>query len=241
MVSFQDLSLEERRTLVGQGTEHFRTHATDLSEAELNAPSLLAGWKRRQLIAHLGYNAAGMCRLLDGAAAGVAKDMYASAKQREDDIAESVDLDVTALYRLFNTETQRLETAWKELPTEAWSVMVKTPQGKPFPASETLWMRSREVWIHAVDLDTGATFELIPPVVQQTLFDEVIAGWRGSGMAVAVDVESTPAITVSIDDKTSDVRDIFVQGTMPALLSWMTGRGNAGVSPADAAPAPAWL
>lgn len=148
---------------------------------------------------------------------------------------------MTALYRLFNTETQRLETAWKELPTEAWSVMVKTPQGKPVPASETLWMRSREVWIHAVDLDTGAAFELIPPVVQKTLFDEVIAGWRGSGMAVAVDVESTPAITVSIDDKTSDVRDIFVQGTMPALLSWMTGRGNAGVSPADAAPAPAWL
>jgi maleylpyruvate isomerase len=240
MVSFHDLSLDERRTLVGQGTAHFRRHATDLSEAELNAPSLLDGWSRRQLIAHLGYNAVGLCRLLDGAAAGVAKSMYESAEAREDEIAEAVDLDVATLYRLFDTEAQRLETAWSELPAEAWSVTVRTPQGKPVPASETLWMRSREVWIHAVDLGTGATFEAIPAIVQETLLNEVIAGWREAGMAVAVDAQST-ATTVSIDGTTSDVDDISVRGTMPALLSWMIGRGNAGVSPADAAPAPPWL
>jgi len=239
MVSFQDLSLEERRTLVGQGTEHFRTHATDLSEAELNAPSLLDGWSRRQLIAHLGYNAVGLCRLLDGAAAGVAKEMYASADSREEEIAQSVDLDDGSLYDLFNSEAARLDTAWRELPPAAWSVMVRTPQGKPVPASETLWMRSREVWIHGVDLDTGATFEAIPPVVQETLFDEVIAGWRGSGMLVEINGEPS-AKTIKID-KTPDDLGISARGSVPVLLTWMTGRGSAGVSPPDVPPAPRWL
>jgi maleylpyruvate isomerase len=232
-VTFHDLPLEERRRLVDQGTEHFRNHATDLSEAELDAPSLLDGWTRRQLIAHLGYNAVGMCRLLDGAAAGVARDMYDSAEQREEDIAQSVDLDTASVYRLFDTEAARLETAWRDLPPDAWSLSVKTPQGKPVPASETLWMRSREVWIHAVDLGTGATFEAIPPDVQETLFDEVIAGWRSSGMAVAVDGEP-PGTTIKIDN-------ISARGTAPALLTWMTGRGTAGVSPPDVPPAPRWL
>jgi maleylpyruvate isomerase len=138
-----------------------------LAEAELDAPSLLDGWTRRQLIAHLGYNAVGMCRLLDGAAAGVARDMYDSAEQREEDIAQSVDLDTASVYRLFDTEAARLETAWRDLPPDAWSLIVKTPQGTPVPASETLWMRSREVWIHAVDLGTGATFEAIRPMCRR--------------------------------------------------------------------------
>lgn len=181
-----------------------------------------------------------MCRLLGGATAGVATEMYASAEQREKDIAQSADLGTTDIYELFDTEAHRLETAWRELRSEAWSVTVKTPQGKPVPASETLWMRSREVWIHAVDLDTGATFETVPPVVQETLFDEVVAGWRGAGMTVTVDGESTGAIGVSIDNG-ADASDISVHGAMPALLSWMTGRGNAGVTPADGPSAPAWL
>jgi maleylpyruvate isomerase len=238
-VNFHELTLDERRTLVSQGTEHFREHATELSEAELNAASRLDGWSRRQLIAHLGYNAVGLCRLLDGAAAGVAKEMYASAEAREQEIAQSVDLDDDSLYDLFNSEAARLDTTWRELPPEAWSVTVKTPQGKPVPTSATLWMRSREVWIHAVDLGTGATFEAIPPVVQETLLNEVIDGWRGSGMAIAVDGERADT-TITID-RTPDDERISAQGTVPAPLSWMTGRGSAGVSPPDVAPAPAWL
>ena len=233
-MTFPDLPLKDRVRLVGQGTDHFRAHCTDLSEAELDDPSLLEGWSRRQLIAHLGYNAAGMCRLLDGAATGVARAMYTSAEQRAADIAESVGLDTTAVYRLFDTEAQRLETAWTNVPAEAWSQTVKTPQGTPVPASETLWMRSREVWIHAVDLDTGATFDMIPPVVAETLFEEVIGGWRASGKTVTVEGEQTAAITVSVEDTVA-------QGTMSGLLSWMTGRGSTGVSPAGVEPAPAWL
>jgi len=234
MVSFHDLSLDERRSLVDEGTEHFRRHAANLSKAELNAPSLLDGWSRRQLIAHLGYNAVGLCRLLDGAAAGEAKPMYASAEAREQEIAKSVALDDGDLYDLFDSEAARLDTTWRELPSEAWSVTLKTPQGKAVPTSATLWMRSREVWIHAVDLGTGATFEAIPPVVQETLLNEVTDGWRGSGMAVAVDGDSSET-TIKIDD------GISARGTVPALLTWMTGRGTAGVSPPDVPPAPRWL
>jgi hypothetical protein len=66
------------------------------------------------------------------------------------------------------------------------------------------------------------------------LFEEVIGGWRASGKTVTVEGEQTTAITVSIEDTPA-------VGTMPGLLSWMTGRGSSGVSPAEVEPAPAWL
>lgn len=226
-MTFHDLPFEERRRFVGEGTDHFRRHAADLSDADLDAPSLLDGWSRRMLIAHLGYNAVGLRRLCNG------EPMYASAEARAEEIAQSVDLDTSDLYHLFDSEAGRLDTTWHELPPAARSVTVTTMQGKAVPTEATLWMRIREVWIHAVDLGTGASFEALPEIVQQTLFDEVIEGWRTSG-EVNVDVRPKDAITVTVDGRSA-------QGTRPALLSWMTGRGGDGVSPADVRPAPAWL
>lgn len=47
----------------------------------------------------------------------------------------------------------RLE--WRDLPDANWTHEVRTAQGRTVPASETVWMRTREVWVHAVDLDNG--------------------------------------------------------------------------------------
>ena len=226
-MTFHDLPFDERRRLVGEGTEHFRSYAADLTKADLDGPSLLDGWSRHMLIAHLGYNAVGLRRLCNG------EPMYASAEARAEEIAQSVDLETPDLYHLFDSEAGHLDARWQELPPAARSVMVKTMQGRTVPTEATLWMRIREVWIHAVDLGTGASFEALPEIVQQTLFDEVIEVWRTSG-EVTVDVRPAAAITVTVDGNSA-------RGTMSALLSWMTGRGSGEVSPADVRPAPAWL
>ena len=42
------------------------------------------------------------------------------------------------------------------------STEVVTAQGRTVPASETPWMRAREVLVHAVDLGTGTTFADLP-------------------------------------------------------------------------------
>ena len=52
--------------------------------------------------------------------------------------------------------------AMAALPTDAWQSEVVTAQGRVVPASETPWMRSREVMVHAVDLEVGLSFADLP-------------------------------------------------------------------------------
>ena len=120
--------------------------------------TLLDGWTRKHLLAHVGYNAAALCRLLDWAATGVETPMYESTEQRNREIREGATLSAPALRNLFDHTVARLDEKWRRLPESAWDAEVRTTQGRSVPASETVWMRTREVWIRAVDLaNTGPT------------------------------------------------------------------------------------
>jgi maleylpyruvate isomerase len=144
-MKFDDLDLDRKRHLVNEGSRHFWRFVPKV-DAALDAPSRLDGWTRRQLAAHLGYNAAALRRMVEGVARGVPAPMYSSPEQRSREIAEAVNLDAVALRRLFDNEHDRLHVAWCELSPSDWDATVTTPQGKPVPVAATLWMRNREVW-----------------------------------------------------------------------------------------------
>lgn len=238
--TFRDLDLGERTLIVRRGTDYCMRYVAELSDDELNAPSLLDGWTRRHLIAHLAYNAAALGRLLDSAATGIATPMYESRTQRADEIEGGAELEATALRNLLAAETARLDDKWRRLPQRAWSTPVRTLEGKTVPASETLWMRTREVWIHAVDLGNGATFSAMPAVIQTTLLTDIVNGWRANG--ASVDAAHTPTGQVSVSIRENPTEDVFcVSGSVPSLLQWMTGRGTSGLSPQDPPPPPRWL
>ena len=238
--TFRDLDLGERTLIVRRGTDYCMRYVAELSDDELNAPSLLDGWSRRHLVAHLAYNAAALSRLLDSAASGIATPMYESAAQRAQEIEGGAELEATALRDLLAAQTSRLADKWRRLPLRAWSTPVQTPQGRTVPASETLWMRTREVWIHAVDLGNGAAFSAMPAVVQTTLLGDVVNGWRASG--ASVDVEGAPTGPVSVSIRENPTKEVFrVSGSLPALLQWMTGRGATELSPQNPPAPPRWL
>ncbi len=215
-------------------------YVTELSDDELNAPSLLDGWTRRHLVAHLAYNAVALGRLLDWATTGIATAMYESGAQRAEEIEGGAELEATELRKLLAEETSRLDEKWRRLPQRAWSTPVRTAQGTTVPASETLWMRTREVWIHAVDLDNGATFGAMPAVVQDTLLTDVVSGWCANGASVDVERAATGRASVSIRENPA-TEAFRVSGSVPSLLQWMTGRGANELSPADPPPPPRWL
>ncbi|HZX03655.1 MAG TPA: maleylpyruvate isomerase, partial [Kribbella sp.] len=52
--------------------------------------------------------------------------------------------------------------AMAELTDVQWQTRVLSSRGVPIPATQIPWMRSCEVLIHAVDLDTGVTFADLP-------------------------------------------------------------------------------
>lgn len=131
-----------------------------------------------------------------------------------------------------------LNVAWRDCPESAWDASVLTAQGRTVPMSETLWMRTREVWIHAIDLKVTAGFGDIPRIVLKTLVPEIVGKWRGKGVGsglVLIDSQSGERWEVEPGAATTEVT-----GTLAGLARWASGRGGLGVN-AGAPEPPRWL
>jgi maleylpyruvate isomerase len=126
---------------------------------------------------------------------------------------------------------------------------VRTALGRVVPASETVWMRTREVWVHAVDLDNGGSFGDFPAELVDALLADVVGAWRRrlgpAGLPPLVleptDREDTYPL---VPDGTAPAGMVTPRGTAPALAWGATGRGAAGVLASDGGavpPPPRWL
>lgn len=242
-----DPAVEVAMRLIRQGTTYFLSKVDRLRDGEFDEASLLPGWSRRHVVAHVGYNARGICRLLDWARTGIATPAYQSAAARAREIEKGATLDAATLRELCEDSAARLERAWCDLPREAWSALI-TVQGRSVPASTTLWRRTREVWLHAVDLNNGAAFTDFPTELIDNLLADALNTWRrrqrANGVPNFVLVADDRETVESVGDANSTDR-ITLCGTASALTSWATGRGSDGVStssPGGTVPvAPQWL
>ncbi len=239
--SFHDLPLGERLQLARRGTAHYSGQLALLDNSEFAGPTGLEGWTRSHLIAHVGYNAAAICNLMDWASTGIETPMYASPEARGREIEYGSTLIPDALRNLHDHTVARLDVAWRDASASAWEAEVLTAQGRTVPAAETLWMRSREVWIHAVDLGVKAGFSDIPQVILATLLPEVVGKWRNTGVGEGIAL---------VNDATGERLEVSgettaeIHGDLAGLVRWVTGRGAQGVSLAGGGEAPApprWL
>ncbi|MBM7516884.1 maleylpyruvate isomerase family mycothiol-dependent enzyme [Nocardioides nitrophenolicus] len=162
-------------TWMRDGTSLFLDAVDHLGDDDYAAPSGLPGWTRAHLVAHVAANADALRNLVHWAATGVETPMYASPRQRADDIAAGA-LRAPADLRFWaHSSAAALAGDLGGLDESRWQASVVTAQGRTVPATEILWMRSREVWIHAVDLDTGITFADLPTDFLTRLVDEIAA------------------------------------------------------------------
>ena len=237
----QDELLQARR-----GTAFFARKLNELTDAELDGGTLLPGWTRRHLVSHVGYNARAIARLIEWAATGVETPMYASTEARNHEIDFGATLSPTALRNLFDHSAVHLNVEWRDLPADAWHHKVKTAQGRTVPAEETVWMRTREVWVHAVDLDNGATFTDIPAPVLTRLLKDITAAWHTRGTDAGLLIKVTGRDLTFGD--TSAENPTVITGTLAAVAQWATGRGTPGVTAthnggprAEVPAAPPWI
>lgn len=222
--SFHDLGLAHQLDICRRGTEFFAACLASLSDEELNHNSRLEGWTRSHVVAHAGYNGAALCRLLDWAATGSETPMYASREQRNLEIEEGARKSATELRNLFAETAACLDAKWSALPSEAWNAKVRTAQGRTVAAVESVWMRTREVWVHAVDLDNGAQFSQFPNPVLETLLTEVITKWEAQGVDGNPCLEVIDTFLVSVGEQAIHPT---VHGTLPDVVMWATGRARA--------------
>ena len=212
--------------------ERFLDEALDqLTGVDPDGPSLLPGWSRRTVIAHVARNADALCNLLTWARTGVETPMYASTEARDQAIATTAQLPLMPLIEDCRSASQRFAVAVNGLPGPAWDVEVRTAQGRTVPASQAVWMRCREVWVHAIDLATGKSFDEVPDDVLVALIDDVTGMWARRGQ--------TPDASFTAGDRHWGTGKAVVTANLADLTGYVTGRRRD--ADGDRPPLPLWL
>ncbi|HUL26047.1 MAG TPA: maleylpyruvate isomerase N-terminal domain-containing protein [Streptosporangiaceae bacterium] len=140
---------------IDHATQRLLGTARVIAEPDLRAPSLLPGWTRAHVLAHLARGADAMRNLLVGARAGQDRPAYASAQARAADIEHGAGLRQQELMADLAAAAMALRTISKQLPGDAWRFPVRILDSQRFPAAELLTRRLVEVELHHCDLGTG--------------------------------------------------------------------------------------
>lgn len=141
----------------------------EVPEAERDAwiasPSLLPGWSRAHVLAHLSRNADSHVHLFSEAEKGVQGEQYPGGKAfREEGIQADAKLSASALFHRVRSSIYALEGTWATSSALAWQGTGRQSTGAVIKAMDFPLLRWREVEVHTVDLDCRVTFRDWDPV-----------------------------------------------------------------------------
>lgn len=189
-----------------------------LDDGDWPAPTLLDGWTRAHLVAHLALNAEALAAAVDGGIEGQPVLMYPSAQARDDDITDLARWQPADLRERLLGSTTRIAEALHELPVDLHDTEVERhPGGPTFTLGQVLGMRLREVEIHHADLGTGYTSGQWPLSFSVLLLD-------------AMGARPTPPGDLVVAPSDDARRWVYgaggpvVSGPAHALAWWSTGR-----------------
>lgn len=239
-----DPSITDSLAVARAGHTYFGELLSTLDDAAFAEPSLLPGWSRAHVIAHMAYNARGLTRLMEWALTGVETPMYRSMEERDRELEAGAALPPAELRELWSTGVTMLDDAWRRADDETWHAEVRTARGVPIEALATIWMRTREIWVHAIDLNAGGTFADLPPQVARRVLEEVTSGWHehGADAGLRVRIEGDPTGAVEYGDLAAADATV-ISGPLAAVTAWATGRSLDGVTSSTGIvePAPRWM
>ncbi|WP_199435312.1 maleylpyruvate isomerase family mycothiol-dependent enzyme [Qaidamihabitans albus] len=218
-----------------EGTAYLLRWADRLGDDAFAGPSRLPGWTRAHVLGHVARNAEALTRLATWARTGVETPMYTDRAQRNAEIEESAATPPASLRGELVSSAETLDAALEVLTAEQWQAQVRSALGRAVPAAEIPWMRIREVWLHAIDLDGGASVAELPDGVAGLLLDDVTAALSRK--------DGCPAVTLAPTDRAGTWRlgaapsERTIKAPAADLVGWLTGRLRSQQWPA----LPAWL
>jgi maleylpyruvate isomerase len=232
------------------GTERLLAEVAGLPDDAMSAPTALPGWTRAYLLSHIAANADALRNLVHWARTGEERRMYASTEAREADIAAGAEFPAGVLRARVASSAADLAADLAALDaldaldrpggadgSSAWDAKIITAQGLTRTASEIPWMRTREIYIHAIDMAAGTTFADLPPDFLAALLDDVTVRRSAVGGGPALIIAATD--TGGRWDVAGVGSPVPVTAPLPDLAAYLTGR------PAPSLPAapvlPPWL
>jgi maleylpyruvate isomerase len=225
------------------GTERLLAEVAGLPDEALSAPTALPGWTRAYLLSHIAANADALRNLIHWARTGEERRMYASREAREAGIAAGAELPAADLRARVASSAAELAADLDALDAldgagvAGWDAKIITAQGLTRSADEIPWMRTREIYIHSIDLAVGTTYADLPPDFLAALLDDVTTRRSSVGGGPALVIAATD--TGGRWDVAGTGSPVPVTGLLADLTAYLTGR------PAPSLPAapvlPPWL
>jgi maleylpyruvate isomerase len=174
-----DAALRELSDQIDQATQRLLDTARIITDPDLRVASMLPGWTRGHVLAHLARNADGMRNVLGGVRTGQDRPAYASAEAREAGIEQDAGRRSAEHAADLAGSAMALRTVARQLPDEGWQVPVRMLDGADFfPAAQLLTRRLVEVELHHCDLGAGYGPGDWPAVFADMELAEPMRSWR---------------------------------------------------------------
>jgi maleylpyruvate isomerase len=172
-----------------------------LTDDAVREPSLLPGWTRGHVLAHLADAARARTRVVEHGLRGEVVAMWATGER--DMIIDATAGRTAAEHRAaVAAQAEALERVWSRV--EDWPAFA--------PAVYTRW---REVWIHLVDIDAG----IGPADWPEDFADHAVGFLRER-------IPAGTSLTVTDVPREHTKATAGVAGPIRDLAAWLTGRGD---------------
>lgn len=203
-------------------TDRLLAAAAQLDDATAAKPSLLPGWTRGHVLAHLARNADALINVFAG------RPMYASGDIRDADIERDAHRTVRAHHDDLRDSAARLDGAFAAQSEAGWKRTVELRNGVTDLAHSIPFRRWIEMELHHVDLGIGYGMEDLPGVfVERELANmaQRFSGHPGVPVSVELRTEDGGSLhTGAPEGAGSDT--LVVAGSPTALVGWLTGRST---------------
>jgi len=199
-----------------EATDRYLSALGAVADEQLREPSLLPGWTRGHVVAHVALNAHGLARALRGARTGEPLAVYDSQEARDADVGARAGDSAEDLRALSQMAALRLAGELRLM--KAGVTIERTPGGRIIDAPSVVGMRWREVEIHRADLGLDYAPTDWPAPFAAYLLEET-AEDRDEELRLtlhALDIERTVLVGGG---------GHAVSGTAGDLAWWLVGRG----------------
>jgi maleylpyruvate isomerase len=208
---------------VNTSTQALEHSIAALTDNQAREPSLLPGWTRGHVLAHIARNADAMINLVRWAKTGVPHPMYPSREERNAVIEAQSGRPIAELRADVHDSAERFRVALGEMEGADWETeLVFGAHERHVTAAAIPFLRRSEVEIHHIDLDVDYTLAHWPEDFVEALLDDIADESTTSGNLAG-------CVLVANDDEGRWViagGGPEISGPPPALLGWMIGRSN---------------
>ncbi|MHB9862618.1 maleylpyruvate isomerase family mycothiol-dependent enzyme [Streptomyces sp. YIM S03343] len=222
--------MDHARDLVSvqDATDRLRTAAAKMDNASVAEPSLLPGWTRGHVLAHLSRNADALVNVFQG------RPMYDSAAARDADIERDAPRPLDVHLTDLRDSAARFQAA-AAVPAD-WSRTVELRNGVTDSAARLPFRRWAEVELHHVDLGIGYELEDLP--VEFTEREIGLLSERFTGHAAIPPTLITDGTRAWRTGREANEPEVTVTGGPANLLGWLSGRRDGSALTVSGGPLP---